>query len=331
MTAHSDLQEAADSPVDDMDSAAAAISRFYDEAGDIDDREQSDDNNEQPEAESQSDDDDLDVTGEDAQDDEPETPAIDAPASLTAEEKAAFAALDPKSQRYVADLEARRATQVQTATTKAAEAQRNAEASAARADAEAQARFAQQLKAFGDKMAPQMPDDRLADVDPVAFNRQYAQYQIAKAQHDEFMQQVQEIGAEADNSLSETEMAQRGRELMAIPEFQNEETRDAFLTRAETAAKVLGLDVGHVARNATAKEIKALSDIQVWKEESDKYRAALSRQMQRVREGKKATTAKPNAAQPSSSEGRGVKDAKQRARQTGSVDDAARALRAAGF
>lgn len=329
--AHSEFQEAADSPVDDMDSAAAAISRRLEEPSgeDIDETPSNDDTAQQ--SETPDDEQELEVEDEDEQEGEPETPAIDAPASLTAEEKAKFAELDPKSQQYVADLEARRASQVQSATTKAAEAQRAAEVAAARADAQAQARYAQQLKAFGDNMAPQLPDERLADVDPVAYNRQFAQYQIAKAQHDEFMQQVQTIGAEADNSLSEAEMTQRGRELMAIPEFQNEETRDAFLTRAETAAKVLGLDVEHVARNATAKEIKALSDIQVWKEESDKYRAALSRQMQRVREGKKATTAKPNAAQPSSSEGRGFRDAKQRARQSGSVDDAAAALRAAGF
>jgi len=330
MTAHSDLQEAADSPVDDMDSAAAAISRFYDETGDIDDREQSDDNNEQPEAESQSDDDDLDVTGEDEQDDEPETPAIDAPASLTAEEKAAFAALDPKSQRYVADLEARRATQVQTATTKAAEAQRNAEASAARADAQAKAVYAQQLKAFADHLAPQRPDPMLAQTDPASYIALQAQYDAARAQHDEFVQHVSAMEQEAGTAMTEAETAERDRFLMSLPEVQNEETRNAFFEKAIGAAKTLGLDLNGL-NAATGQEWKALADVASWKEKAEKYDAALSRQMQRVREGKKATTAKPNAAQPSSSEGRGVKDAKQRARQTGSVDDAARALRAAGF
>jgi len=330
MTAHSDLQEAADSPVDDMDSAAAAISRFYDDAEDIDDREQSDDNNEQPEAESQSDDDDLDVTGEDEQEDEPETPAIDAPASLTAEEKAAFAALDPKSQRYVADLEARRATQVQTATTKAAEAQRVAEAAAARADAQAQAKYAQQLKAFGDNLAPQAPNPDLAYTDPQAFIAQQAHYQAAKAQHEEFMQQVQSIGSEAESTMSQAEIAERDRELMAIPDVANEATREEWFSKAIGEGKKLGLDMSQI-NYASAGELKALREIASLREKAEKYDAALSRQMQRVREGKKATTAKPNAAQPSSSEGRGVKEARQRARQTGSVDDAARALRAAGF
>jgi len=135
---------------------------------------------------------------------------------------------------------------------------------------------------------------------------------------------------EAGTAMTEAETAERDRFLMSLPEVQNEETRNAFFEKAIGAAKTLGLDLNGL-NAATGQEWKALADVASWKEKAEKYDAALSRQMQRVREGKKATTAKPNAAQPSSSEGRGVKEARQRARQTGSVDDAARALRAAGF
>lgn len=326
--AHSEHQEAADSPVDDMDSAAAAISRFYDEPEDIDETPQSDDNTQESETEDTEEE--LEVSEEeDEQEAEPET-AIDAPASLNAEEKAKFAALPKEAQQYVADLEARRASQVQTATTKAAEAQRNAEASAARADAQAQAKYAQQLKVFGENLAPQAPNPDLAYTDPQAFIAQQAQYQAAKAQHDEFMQQVQSIGSEAETTLSETEVAERDRELMMIPEVQNEATREEFFKKALDMGRTLGLDMSQIG-HATAAEFKALRQAATWKEKAEKYDAALSRQMQRVREGKKATTAKPNAAQPSSSEGRGFRDAKQRAKQTGDVNDAAAALRAAGF
>src|SRR4051812_10036324 len=68
---------------------------------------------------------DLELDDEGDESDEPQE-AIEAPVSLNAEEKAKFAALTKEAQQYVADLEARRATQVQTATTKASEAQRTA-------------------------------------------------------------------------------------------------------------------------------------------------------------------------------------------------------------
>lgn len=323
--AHQLETEAADSPVDDMDSAAAAISRHFG-GEDIDDEPQNDDTAPEPDAE----DDELEVEGEeDEQGDEPET-AIDAPASLTAEEKAKFAALPKEAQQYVTDLEARRATQVQSATTKAAEAQRTAEVAAARADAQAQAKYAQQLRVFGENLSPQAPNPDLAYTDPQAFIAQQAQYQAAKAQHDEFMQQVQSIGSEAETTLSETEVAERDRELMTIPEVQNEATREEFFKKALDMGRTLGLDMSQIG-HATAAEFKALRQAATWKEKAEKYDTALSKQMQRVREGKKATTARPNAAQPSSSEGRGLKEAKQRARQSGDVNDAAAALRAAGF
>lgn len=323
--AHSDFQEAADSPVDDMDSAAAAISRHFG-GEDIDDETQNDDSAEEPEAT----DDELEVEGEDEQEDEPDAPAIDAPASLTAEEKAKFAALPKEAQQVLADVEARRASQVQSATTKAAEAQRNAEASAARADAQAKAVYAGQLKAFADHLAPQRPDPMLAQTDPASYIALQAQYDAARAQHDEFVQHVSAMEQEAGTAMTEAETAERDRFLMSLPEVQNEETRSAFFEKAIGAAKNLGLDL-NALNAATGQEWKALSEVATWKEKAEKYDAALSRQMQRVREGKKATTARPNAAQPSSSEGRGLKEAKQRARQSGDVNDAAAALRAAGF
>jgi len=325
--AHPQTAEAVDAPVDDMDSAAAAIDRLM--GGDDDPRDE--DQPERGDEDQSQDEDDLDLSDdEDGEDDEPETPAIDAPASLTAEEKAAFAALPKEAQKYVTDLEARRAVQVQTATTKASEAQRTAEAATARADAQARAVYANQLKAFADELAPQRPDPALAHTDPATYIALNAQYDAAKAQHDEFVQQVQTLEHEAENSLTQVEMTERGRQLMSYPEFANEQTRETFLAKAEETAKLIGLDVERVAKTATASEIKALRDINEWKVKADKYDAATARQMQRVRDGKKTRTTTPNAAQPRSSESRAYRDAKQHAARTGDVKDAARAIAALG-
>jgi len=323
--AHS-LQEEATDTVDDLDSAAAAISGLnLDEFAD--DAEPKDDEDSTDEGE-------LDLADdEEEQEDEqgePDEPVIDAPVSLTAEEKAAFADLDPKSQRYVADLEARRAVQVQTATTKAAEAQRAAEASAARADAEARAVYAQQLKALGAALAPERPDPMLAQTNPAAYIAQQAQYDALKAQHDEFVQQAEAIGKDAETAMSEAEVAQRDRELMAIPEVANEATREEFFSRAIGEGKKLGLDMSQIG-HASAGELKALREIATLREKADKYDAATARNMQRVRDGKKTKTTKPNAAQPSSAEGRGYRESRDRLRQSGDVKDAAAAIARLGL
>jgi hypothetical protein len=322
------LDDAAGEPGDDLDSAAAAISGLN-----LDDFEENDDtdNNSEEEGEGSQDleldDEEDDQEGEER---EPDKPAIDAPASLTAEEKAAFAALPKEAQKYVADLESRRAVQVQTATTKAAEAQRAAESAAARADAQAQARYAQQLKAFGDNLAPQRPDPALARQDPATYIALQAQYEDAKAQHDEFMQQVQSLGTDAEQQMTEAEVAQRDRELMSIPEVQNEATREAFFSKALGEGKRLGLDMSQVA-HASAGELKALREIADLREKAEKYDAATARQMQRVRDGKKTRTTRPNAAQPSSSEGRGYRESRERLRQSGDVKDAAAAIARLGL
>lgn len=319
--AHQLDAEAVDVPVDDMDSAAAALDTLFGDDAD----DQRDDAGEEDQSDDQ-DDNDLDLSDdEDDGDDEPAQSAIEAPVSLTAEEKAKFAQLPPEAQRYVAELEGRRATQVQTATTKAAEAQRTAEQRAALADAEAKGIYAQKLKAFADNLAPQAPDQRLAYEDPTTYNALFAQYTAARAQHDEFVQQVQSLGQEAEQQMTEAEIAARDRELMAIPEVQNEETREAFFTRAIEAGKTLGLDMSKIG-SATAGELKALRQVSDWKEKAEKYDSAMTRQMQRVREGKKPRSAKPNAAQPSSSERRGFREAKDRLRASGDVKDAAAAI-----
>ncbi len=322
--AHQIVSEAA--PVDDMDSAAAAIGEL--DLGADDDQRQIDANDDGEESNvDEEEDNDLDVSEDegDEGDEQDDIPAIEAPVSLTAEEKAEFANLTPEAKQYVANLEARRATQVQTATTKAAEAQRAAEAAAATANATAQARFAEQLKAIGNSIAPQAPDPAMAQYDPATYIAQKAQYDAAKAQHDEFMQQAESLGNEAGDAMSQAEVAQRDRELMNIPEVANEATREVFFSKAIEEGKKLGLDMSQIG-HATAGELKALREISLLREKADKYDAATARQMQRVRDGKKARSAKPSAAQPSSGERTGYREARQRLAASGDVKDAALAL-----
>lgn len=208
------------------------------------------------------------------EDNEPAEPAIEAPASLNAEEKAAFAAASPEVQRTWAAAENRRNAQVTAATTKAANAQRAADERAAMADAQAKAVYSQQLRAIAQTMLPQQPDPNLAYTDPASYVAQKAQYDAARVQYDEFMQHVEGIGSEAENGLDQAFIATRDRELMAIPEIQNEETRDGFFEKAADVARNLGLDMAQV-QHATAAEWKALRTIYDDQQDAKKWRERL--------------------------------------------------------
>lgn len=321
-TAHSqETAEAVGVPVTDVDSAAAALnSRFTAEAEATNESEVESQEAQEGETELEIEDQD-DVESEQDAD-----PAIAPPASLTAEEKARYAQLPPEAQQLLSEVETRRNAQVQTATTKAAEAQRNAESAAATAEANAKKVYAAQLMEFAKGIAPQAPDPVLATTDPAQYIALKAQYDHAAAQFGEFVQQVQGLSQEADTQLDQAFVAQRDRELSSIPEVQNEATRTQFFEKAIEAAKSLELDLG-MLNGATANEWKALNRIQAAFEKEAKYDAAMSKQMQRVRDAKTGKVMKPTAAQPmGSGKQRAFAEATTRLKQSGSVDDAAAAL-----
>lgn len=231
-----------------------------------------------------------DLEGEEGEDEEgePET-AIAAPVSLNAEEKAVFAQLPTEAQQAWAASETRRNTQVQEATTKASEAQRTAEARAAAADAEARKVYATQLREFAKALEPQAPSPQLAQTNPQAYIAAEAQYRAAKAQHDEFVQQVEAVDREADTDAQKAFVEARDRELMQIPEIANPETRQAFLDSAFSVAELLGYDKGELAQGMTGRDIKALAKVAELKEKAEKYDKAMAAKMQRVRAGKVRT------------------------------------------
>lgn len=252
--------------------------------------------------------DDLDLSEEETSEaeGEPET-AIEAPVSLNAEEKKAFAAASPEAQRAWSAAETRRNAQVQEATTKASEAQRMAEARAAQADAEAKSRYATQLEEFAKAYEPQRPDPALASYDPAAYIAQQAQFEALKAQHDDFMQQVRGLQEEAGTEAEQAFFAQRDRELMSIPEVANPETRQGYLDRVMEAAEVLGYDRDTLARNANAFDITAIAQAAEWKAKADRFDKAMAKQMQKVR-AQKGKTLRPSAAAQNNSTARGAQD-----------------------
>lgn len=315
--AHPDSPEAVDAPVTDMDSAAAAISNLNLDGDEPEEEDESELPDDEPEGDA--------PEGEDEgeQDDEPET-AIEAPASLTAEEKAKFAQLPTEAQQLLNEVETRRNAQVQQATTKASDAQRQAEARAASADAEARKAYSEQLKTVFKAIAPEPPSPDLARTDPAEYIAQKAQYDASIAQLGAVWQQAEALGQEADGQIDQAFIAERDRALSALPEIQNEATRHEFFEKAIGAASALGLDTPALNR-ATADEWQKLRQIHDWKTKADKYDAATARNMQRVRDAKKAKPNKPAATQGNGA-GRAFREATTRLRETGDLRDAAAAI-----
>ena len=309
-------------PLDTTDDAAAALDDYFaQQDGDEADPDEDSPEDEAPEG------DEPEGEEQDDEDDEPAT-VIDAPVSLNAEEKAVFAQLPVEAQQAWAASETRRNAQVQEATTKAAHAERAAQAQAAEAHSKAKSVFASQLAEFASHLEPAMPDPELARSHPGEYIAQKAQYDAMKAQHDALVQQVTALGEEASQEIDQAFIQQRDRELLAIPEVANEETREAYLDRAFEAAAALGYDRDILLRDGNATDFKALVAAHGWKQDADKYKALMAKQMTRVREAK---SAKPNAAQPlGSGKARSQAKTQQRLRETGDVRDAAAAIAALG-
>lgn len=265
---------------------------------------------------------------EDDEDDEEDGPeaVTSAPVSLNAEEKEAYSQLPPEAQQFVTQLETRRATQVQEATTKASDAQRSAEARAATADAEAKRNYANQLKQIGDAIAPQMPDPSQFR-DTQSYLLAEAQYRQSKAQHDEYMQQVSAVETEASTEERNSFIQQRDRELMQIPEIANPETRNDYLNRAMGAAELLGYDKSELAENMSASDLKALARVAEMQDKAKQWDDLQNKsKMKKVRSHKR--NLRPGAAQ---SQGSGKRRSDTKALNTFQKNPSSMAAAAAVF
>lgn len=307
--------EAASAPAPvSVDEKAADFENFL--FGDDEEQdEQSDSDEEIPE-----DVDDLELDDEQADEsDEPDLPAIEPPVSLTAEEKATFAQLPPEAQAAWAASETRRNAQVQEATTKASNAQREAEARAAQADAEARLRYAQQLAEIGRAYAPQ-PPRREHYRDDVSYLTARDAYRDQYAQHEAFMQQVAGIEESASTEARQAFEAQRDRELMAIPEVANPQTREAYFTKAFSAMDAMGYDRANLP-NLTAQDVRNLAQVAEWLAKAEKFDKATARQMQKVRAAK-GKSLRPNAAPQGKTRAASADNAFQRIKASGKNRDA---------
>lgn len=332
--AHSDtVLEAADShSFDSLDDAAAALADNLDgtltgEDGEIVDEA------EEPKNE-------LPVDGDAEQSEEPKTEeqedesdeqetAIDAPASLTADEKETFTQLPQEAQQYVKDFAIRRDQEVQQGLEKARSAQQTATSEAAEQTAVAKQQAAESIYQLAQAYEPQAPNPQHYGNDVQAYNSAKFQYDQQKAQHDQVVQsavaQYQQATSD-QQAVDQQFIVQRDKELMTIPEVANVETRGAYLDSIFETAEILGYDREFLAQNGTSGDIKAMAQAVAWKAKADKWDGLQSSKMKGVRAAK---TAKPNATQSKRSGKQGAfSKSRQTLRQSGTIQDAAAAISA---
>lgn len=289
MTSPSVSTEAASAPVSASDKAADFEEYLFgeDEPEEQDEETPEEGEGEEPEA--------ADEDEADEQEDEPEQPAIAPPVSLNAEEKATFAQLPPEAQAAWAASETRRNAQVQEATTKAAEAQRAAEARAAAADVQAQAEYAARLEEVGKAFAPQPPNPAHYS-DRVEYLLARDQYAEARAQHDQFMQQVQGLKAGAQSQAAQIDTQARVADLLTVPELADPTQRDAFVQSSLDLVKEIGLDPVAFEQTAGSQDFAALKKVGEWRDKAAKWDSANAKTMQRVRDAKASKTLRPGSA-----------------------------------
>ena len=273
----------------------------------LDPEDEQDEQDTDPETDELSDEDMDEGEEADETEDEPDEPAIEAPASLNADEKKAFAAASPEAQQAWAAAETRRNAQVQEATTKAAERERAAETKAEQAEAQADQRRAAQLYQFISAFEPQMPDPQLARHDPASYIAAKAQYDAEHAQFVNYAQQIDALQLDAQNRTAQIDAQARVSDLMTVGKLADPAQRDDYLKSSLGLVEELGLDPKAFEEVASSADFKALEKVSDWKAKAAKYDQAMASKMQRVRQGKQRSN-RPNAAPQNSRAAQGDRD-----------------------
>lgn len=222
---------------------------------------------------------------------EAELPAIDAPNSLTAEEKEQFKALPREAQEFTArrigELEKGFSTKAQ----EAAQAREAARTEALQFMAQSKAEMVEHLTSYAKQFEVRPPDAALFRANPDAYAQQLETYQYATAQREQAQREAEQARGEQAQYQAELQqheaVAFRQRLQSELPEAFEEsgQTNQAFIDTLAATATALGYDNNAIAQSSV-EELKALKQVAEWKSDADKFRNAMAKKMERVRAGK---------------------------------------------
>lgn len=221
-----------------------------------------------PEEEPQVEDDDV----EGDEDGGPETDIV-APVGLKAEEREQFAQLPPEAQRVMTGILDRRNQDAQKGVDAAISAQRDAERSAADQVAQAQRDFAQRFANVLGAFAPKPPPAELARQNPGEYLYRDSIYKQELAAFNDLAGGISQLNTQAESHFEgrTAEWAdEQVKQLKAIPEFANEETRPQFISDINNVGVELGYSMESLAE-ADASDVFALNRARAWKLKADKW------------------------------------------------------------
>ena len=236
-------------------------------------------------------DDEPDEPSEDDIEQDDDLPAIEAPNSLTAEEKEKFKSLPREAQEFTARRIGEMEKGFSAKAQEAAQAKEAARTEAYQFMAQAKAEMVENLSQYAKMFEVRPPDAALFRSNPDAYAQQLETYQYATAQREQAQREAETAKVEQAQyqaALQQHEaQAFRQRLESELPEAFQEggQTNKTFIDGLAATAEALGYD-DNAIQQASVEELKALKQVGEWKADAEKYRKAVSKKMERVRAGK---------------------------------------------
>lgn len=238
---------------------------------------------------------------------EPELPPIEAPNSLTAEEKEKWGGLPREAQemftRRVGELE----KGLHAKTQEFSQQRRQIEDTARTAVMQVHEAHAEQLEGFLSQQLPPRPDPLLLQTGQEEhrslFYQQQGSYEAAVAQRQEAQQRLQAVKQQSAQLEQAQLQAQRQADEQVLverlgTEWTDPSARQKLLGELQPIGGELGYPVELMAE-ANATDILALKMAAEWKRDADKWRAANKAKMEVVRAAKQL----PNTVKPGNAQG----------------------------
>lgn len=185
------------------------------------------------------------------------------------------------------------------------------------------AQFVQQVQQGGIPQPPKMPNQELAQKNPVQYNAELGRYMQEREKYDQFMAQTQALTAqqsEAQQRAMQAHLAHQAELLkQAIPEFADPDKGDNLRQKLVQVGADYGFSQEELSAVTDFRTVQVLNDARKWRE---------------LQAGKQAATKKAEKARPVVKPGakktnnptRERDKLKQKLRQSGRIDDAVELL-----
>jgi hypothetical protein len=228
-------------------------------------------------------------------------PPIEAPVSLSAEDKETFKSLPRPAQEILAKRIGEAERGLHQKAQEAARARTEVEQEALRSLSAYEQQVAQHLQQYAQQLEVPKPDPSLLATDPTTYAYQMRQYEDVQAQRQAAQQQAAQFAQQAQQREQMAEQAYMAQQHQLIveqfPEYADPTTGPKLQQELSAVARELGYPPELISQ-ARATDIIAMRTAAEWKAKAAKYDALNAKKMEKVRAAKDLPrVAKPGTAQ----------------------------------